>query len=148
MKKLLFYYFLMCIAIFACKQEGTKNTQAPNAEKEIRVQLLCESLSQDVTEPLYAVYAIVEDGKVKIAETNVCETLDKEQWADYEIPAEALTAAGGWWAGGGDYFYAIQKGEEIQILQAFIDESQAEVPYVYELLATFSKGKFSFEDAE
>lgn len=148
MKKILFCYFLLSIALFACKQEGSRKVENTTPEEPIRVQLLCESLSQDVTEPLYAVYAIIEDGKVKISETSICETLDKEEWADYEIPAEALTAAGGWWAGGGDYFYAIQKGEEIHILQAFTDESMAEEPYIYEVLAIFRAGKFSFKTIE
>ncbi|MEM6380492.1 MAG: hypothetical protein AAF705_20070 [Bacteroidota bacterium] len=148
MKKILFCYFLLSISLFSCKQESSKKAENTTQEEMPRVLLLCESLSQDVTEPLYAVYAIIEDGKVKIAETNVCETLDKDQWTDYEIPAEALAAAGGWWAGGGDYFYAIQKGEEIHILQAFIDESMAEEPYTYELLAIFRAGKFSFKTIE
>ena len=125
---------------FACENDSQS---ASSTTDLVQLQFICESISADDTAPTSALHIVIDEAQVKIAETHVCDLMDKSSWEQYRIPSEAMAAAGGWWAGLGHYFYAIQKGGEIQILQTFVEEMQEEES-AYELVATYSKGKFSF----
>lgn len=62
-----------------------------------------------------------------------CQLIERQDYARYSIPAEAVAACGGWWAGSGDYFYAvIDKGDEIVVMRAMEDEANPAGRYNYE----------------
>lgn len=62
-----------------------------------------------------------------------CQFIERQDYARYGIPAEAVAACGGWWAGSGDYFYAvIDKGDEIVVMRAMEDEANPAGGYNYE----------------
>ncbi len=62
-----------------------------------------------------------------------CQLIERQDYARYGIPAEAVAACGGWWAGSGDYFYAvIDKGDEIVVMRAMEDEANPAGRYNYE----------------
>lgn len=62
-----------------------------------------------------------------------CQLIERQDYARYGIPAEAVAACGGWWAGSGDYFYAtIDKGDEIVVMRAMEDEANPAGGYNYE----------------
>ena len=44
---------------------------------------------------------ILEDGTVEVWG----DTLNANQRASWNVPNDTISAWGGWWAGGGDYFY-------------------------------------------
>src|SRR3989338_5402261 len=52
------------------------------------------------------------------------EPISVKSRADYDIPADALASCGGWWAGGGDYFYAIWENNNVVVYQGWQDEGQ------------------------
>lgn len=61
-----------------------------------------------------------------------CSVLDPSAYPNHEMPEEALTACGGWFAGGGDYFYAIEEAGEIVVMVGWQDEMQDDDGYHYE----------------
>lgn len=65
------------------------------------------------------------DGKKEIIDTVMaCEPIPVKSRADYDIPDDALAACGGWWAGAGDYFYAILKDNKVVVYHGWQDEEQ------------------------
>lgn len=70
------------------------------------VQLICETLSQSDEMPRHAVYALLQESKIKLAEVSACDTILAEEYEALGIPSNALAAVGGWWAGYGEYIYA------------------------------------------
>jgi hypothetical protein len=83
------------------------------------------------------VFAIINGKKIEIAEPLMVETLDAQARQEYKVPADALAAAGGWWAGGGDYIYLQRKGNEIHVMHCMVGEGMSdeelEDPYQYKL---------------
>lgn len=136
-------WIILVLFFISCQTDSSKNTSEQAAEG-FRVQLLCEDIDSDDMQPHFGIYAIVNNSKTKIKEMYaICETIDNESFADYEIPADATSAVGGWWAGGGDYFYAKQNAEIVTFYHAAVDEMQEGAAYAYEPIATYEKGRFS-----
>ena len=133
---------LFTILLFsACRN----NAPGESGEKELVVRLQCEPSSQDEAFPQSAVYAIVNQNKVKLGNISQCDSIPPASYEDHEIPRGALAAAGGWWAGAGDYFYAIQEDSSVAFYQGWVEEGQEEDSYHYELVASFTDGQFILE---
>ncbi len=136
-------YFLISalasVALFSCKNEP----KAPDWNTKT-IQLSCAELEGSETAPAFAVYLQVDERKTKIAEINsACNTLAREEMPAYEIPEDAISAIGGWWAGSGDYFYTVAEGEVIAVYQGYADEMQEEPGYHYQRIATYDGKKFN-----
>jgi hypothetical protein len=54
------------------------------------------------------------------------ELIEKTDYAAKGIPKKALSACGAWWAGAGDYFYAIKADNSLAIYKGWQDETQTE----------------------
>lgn len=97
------------------------------------VQLKCKSKGVDEFEnPQNDVILSVDGKDTVIARILSCEEITKEQYKDMQIPAEATTACGGWWAGGGDYFYAYIKDGKVKVFRGWQDEGQEDEGYHWE----------------
>ena len=81
--------------------------------------------------PLYQVALTVNGQKTILDTVSSCTPIPKEDFKSKEIPQTALAAAGGWWAGAGDYFYAIQEGNDVVVMAGWQDETQEDEGYHY-----------------
>lgn len=65
--------------------------------------------------PITMVYLVVNGIKHEVQKIEFgFWGLNKESFADYQIPADALTACSGWWAGAGiDYWVTLKEGKLI-----------------------------------
>lgn len=136
---------LLCSAIFllffaGCKQEakpkdnGTGLTSDPPSAK---VSFRCESTGEDEHgNPHHQVFIVVNEQSVKIADVMACDEIPKDEYLSREIPANAIAACGGWWAGAGDYFYALEYKGMIVVMKGWQDEEQEDTGYHYEQLTT------------
>jgi hypothetical protein len=76
---------------------------------------------------------LVVDGKEqKIATILACEKIGVEDYERYGIPVNVPTACGGWWAGGGDYFYARVENGQAVVYKGWQDEMQEDEGYHWE----------------
>ena len=116
-------------------QSGGGHTAA-----DFNVSLLCEQSGERDGIPYYAVYTVLNDSKVKLAEINACDTILPADYTDKGIPKEALTAVGGWYAGFGDYVYAVESGKGVTFHLGGIGEGQDEP--MYSALATYIDEQF------
>ncbi|MCB0571527.1 MAG: hypothetical protein KDC66_17270 [Phaeodactylibacter sp.] len=117
----------------------------PDEGSHYQVKLECQPISQDESLPQSAVYAIVNQSKVKIATVSTCDSIAFGDYATYQIPDSALAAVGGWWAGAGDYIYAIEEGGRLAFYRAYIDEMQEQGGYAYENIGTYENGHFNLQ---
>jgi hypothetical protein len=78
------------------------------------------------------------DGKTVVIDTvMVCNPIVKKEYASHEIPANAIDACGGWWAGAGDYFYLIEKNNQLHVFQGWLDEGQDDESYHWKKVKEF-----------
>jgi len=138
---------IVCSAIFllffaACKpdQKAKDNgtgltTDAPKAKVHFR----CEPMGEDKNEiPHSQVFLVVNDQSTKIADITACEEITKEGYSNFDIPSNAIAACGGWYAGAGDYFYALEVKGSIVVMKGWQSEEQKEKGFHYEQAAKVS----------
>lgn len=124
-----------------CANDKSRSSKASSFE----VELQCETVSTDEVAPQSAIYAIVNQNKVKIANSSTCAPISPDAYEDYDIPSNALAAVGGWWAGSGGYFYAVEEAGSIVFYQGTLDEMQEEDGFFYQKLAKFEAGHFNVQ---
>lgn len=74
------------------------------------------------------------DGKQTIIDTALaCSIIPANNFDQYDIPKNALSACGGWWAGAGDYYYVIVKDNKPVIYEGWQDEEQEDAGYHWEI---------------
>lgn len=53
----------------------------------------------------------------------------KADYKDNRIPAQALAACTGWWAGAGDNLYVTQRGRTLVVFRREVDEQEPDFPW-------------------
>ncbi len=109
------YFFLTFLLFTSCSSENTttsKSSTAPN------LSLVCQKETSKMEGiPAHSVHLVFNDKKIKLADIQSCETFPKEDFANYDIPKNAMQAIGGWWAGAGEYFYLHKKSDDSYIVK-------------------------------
>lgn len=81
--------------------------------------------------PRTSVYAAVGGVSHFVAEVDGhCRLIRRSDFVRFRIPPEAMSACGAWWAGGGDYFYAIRTDDRYVVMRATPDEANPD-PWTY-----------------
>ncbi|MCC6701481.1 MAG: hypothetical protein IT221_08155 [Fluviicola sp.] len=62
-----------------------------------------------------------------------CDPINKKSFAQYDIPASAKSAYGGWWAGYGEYYYATIENNKAVVYYGWQDEGQEDSGYHWEV---------------
>jgi hypothetical protein len=95
--------------------------------------------------PTSDIYLVVGDEKVKVAEALACDSLPPAQYGQYDIPEEAINALGCFWAGSGDYFYALRTDEGARVYHGYVGEGMPQDEVVYTPLMAFEQGAPHFD---
>jgi hypothetical protein len=127
----------------SCQQNDTSEDQMeeevspkPPLPESIEAAFTCRSISDDEANPKYEV-SIEVDGIPRVLDTiPVCNMIPAEEYAQYDIPPAAVSACGGWWAGAGDYFYAVVSGHICTVIQGWSDEQQEDEGFHYSEIRT------------
>lgn len=144
MKKQILVTLSFLVFIFACQNEP-KTDQSHLSKPdvvlpELTAKLICQSTNDTNDEiPKSEVFLQLGDYKLKIGYLLNCAEIDTANYSNYQIPQNALTAAGGWWAGAGDYFYVIKNGENFVVKKGIMNAQKAADDYGYKTISTFSK---------
>jgi hypothetical protein len=121
------------LAFTNCRRTGSEEAALLQT-----VTLNCEPLEELDGTARFAVYALLDESKVKLAEINSCDYISPDNYATLGIPEDALTAVGGMFEDTGEYLYAQLKAEQLQFFIASVGE---EVPK-FTPLAIYEKKKF------
>lgn len=151
MKKILFILFSVALFIgTACRNEPSSQNETTATTKEgakpaltrAELSLTCEEPDEPNMEygaPQHEVFLYLAESKIKIADVLACETIGRDEYESYQIPADAIMAVGGWWAGAGDYFYVAEEGGNFVVKKGEMYEEKEDNSYDYKTVMTFSK---------
>lgn len=140
------------IALGSCKAEQ-KNTPESTSKNEAvkKVEIETESVTEIATDeqvdytkdvallckfegedeygiPRNTVFLVTGNEKQTVGKCLACSEITKKEYDAYNIPQNALSACGGWWAGGGDYFYVVvDENGKVDVYQGWQDEGEEEV---------------------
>jgi hypothetical protein len=59
-----------------------------------------------------------------VGRSQACSEINRESYATYDIPENAIDACGGWYAGSGDYYYSIEEEGTIKVYYGWLDEAE------------------------
>ncbi|MDH5178273.1 MAG: hypothetical protein OEZ39_19795 [Gammaproteobacteria bacterium] len=126
-----------CITVFLFCQAAVCQAGTPNADyvwhsdskmqaemeiPETTLSLMCNK----------QIFVILEKQTVTYSE------IDKQRYADFKVPADAVTAISGWWAGYGQTIYVIRSGQELKIYYTEYGEEENPSPLTFTLLKTLT----------
>lgn len=151
LKKSLFALLLLTAFAIGCKNDApdgqsTESTSTePTAAAVIdptTIKFMCETAetpNDQADAPHHEVYLQMGNSKVKVADILNCETLGKDTYEQNQIPANAIAAVGGWWAGAGDYLYIIEEDGKYVVKKGAIAEESENNDFGYKTIMQFSK---------
>ncbi len=141
-------HFIIFVIFFsmACKsdtpsaEKQTESTKTSLSEIQHEAPIFDIETTTDDQDTSHSIVSVMVGGKkLKITEVNTCEQIKKENFQNYQIPANAIAACGGWWAGGGDYFYILDNGNDnYTVMQGSMDEGQTSDSYNYKMVMNLS----------
>ena len=142
-------YFFCFMVLLACKSDKAEKKYEEKAqasteliEQSAYVLLLCKEVmtsEEEAEMPTYEVFFQLGENKVKIADILNCETISPELYEQYQIPKNAISAVGGWWAGAGDYLYIIEENGNYVVKKGDMDEGREENDYFYKTIVQYTK---------
>jgi hypothetical protein len=159
--KNIFYLIILGLFAIACQPNETANMeQIPNEGTNIHgvngydstsvfhvaefPSFIVDTLTDDANMPKSKIDMDMFGYRIYVTEAAVhCQRIKKEDYKNYQIPANAFDACGGWWAGAGEYFYII-KNDDVKyytVMQAKVSEEQEGSIYPYQSIMNFSKPK-------
>lgn len=106
----------------------------------LQIELVCEPIRSVANENQSAVYVIIEENKVKIAELQNCSTVTMENFSNLQIPIEAVAAV----SGDAESVYATMVGNKVIFFAGKKEFSQDGTMEYYPLVA-YEKGKYYFK---
>lgn len=99
----------------------------------MKAELICVTSMDEYENPKSDVSVILNGKKIKIQSVvGAMNPISEDEYSDYQIPKNAISAYGGWWAGAGDYFYISPSSNGIIVFHGWQDESQEDTGYHWE----------------
>ena len=148
MKNIIFASLFLLAFALGCKSDTTQNegntttTETATAIDPATILFICQSSAEpntDADAPRHEVFLQMGSSKVKVADILNCEILGKDAYEQNQIPATAIAAVGGWWAGAGDYLYVIEEGGNYVVKKGFTGEEMESNDFGYKTVMTFDK---------
>lgn len=122
--------------VFSCNTPTAPQTENSSPEP-VEVNLTCHDLGEADMMPRNEVLLTINGTPYVIDTIQACDPVPASGYSQYEIPSDATAACGGWWAGAGDYFYAMTKEGSVDVYQGWQDEGQTDEGYHWKLLKSF-----------
>jgi hypothetical protein len=82
--------------------------------------------------PHSILYLISNGKKITVDTIYSCAEMIRSEYEKNKIPADAIIALGGWWAGSGDYYYLVVRGGKPVLYAGWQDEQQTDEGYHWE----------------
>lgn len=140
MKLRLFLALYLC-TLMACSQQEEEQYERIEQEEVssdvstwVKADLQCEEIQNaDEDNPLAVVYLSQMEMQYVIDTVYTCSVIAPQMFTSFGVPRQALSACGGWWAGRGNFYYALQEGDSIAVMHARPVRSDS-VDFQYTLL--------------
>lgn len=131
---------LWAAACWSC-QDGSQKITADTGEPLVAadIRMYCQPAAvQDNTlgAPEHEVFVVMREKSVKVADLLNCGALAPDEYGQYQVPADAVTALLGWWAGTGDIVYGRLEAGKLVIRKGMITEEAEAGPIDYQTVIT------------
>ena len=121
-----FFLLILCMITLGCNRNEAEQTSIGNDLPEydmstwVKADLECKELrNADEDDPQAVVYLNQLETSYVIDTVYTCSVIAPEMYRTYDIPRNALSACGGWWAGSGNFYYTLQEGDSIAVMHAY-----------------------------
>lgn len=99
----------------------------------VKADLVCVNSMDEYENPKSDVSVMINGKKIKVQTVvGQMNPITKNEYTDYQIPENATSACGGWWAGAGDYFYISSSSKGIIVYHGWQDEAQEDIGFHWE----------------
>lgn len=136
--------FTLCFLLVACdKKQAESTTSIPvslpgqDIKSWVKADLECEELrGADEDDPQAVVYLNQMESSHIIDTIYTCSVIAPEMYRNYDIPKQALSACGGWWAGTGNFYYSVQEGDSLVVMHT-LRQQQDSLAFQYSVRHRF-----------
>jgi hypothetical protein len=135
---------LLAFFVAACQPNNPQNAEhntenTADADRTmgstVPLGLRCKDLGMDKNEVPHNAILLIQNGVATPIDSVLgCETIEKADYASKQIPADAVAACGGWYAGAGDYFYLVLKNGKPVVYKGWQDEQQEDEGFHWEAM--------------
>lgn len=131
--------FLLTMMIVSCAVDSAPTTEEQEGIPG-HVELICQPIQSPKSNTRAAVYVIIDENKVKIAELDNCMPLSSQDFSKNQVPKDALAAVDG----ETEIIYASREEQMIIFLAGKKELSQDGKPEFYPLVS-YEMGKYFFK---
>ncbi len=150
MKNTILVSLVFTAFLLGCKNEPKQQTEGGETTEQASttaidpasIKFICQSATDPNTEadaPRHEVFLMLGNSKIKVADILNCEILGKDAYEQNQIPATAIAAVGGWWAGAGDYLYIMEENGNYVVKQGATAEEMTNNDFGYKTIMSFDK---------
>ncbi|MEY3052799.1 MAG: hypothetical protein RLY31_2584 [Bacteroidota bacterium] len=128
MRNAILYNSLLWIFFLWSCQDNSKSAVGSTTLVAADVRMYCQPSAVQNNEsgaPEHEVFAVVGEKSVKVADLLNCGALAPDEYEQYQVPADAVVALLGWWAGTGDVVYGRIEHGKLVIRQGGLAEEDA-----------------------
>jgi antitoxin (DNA-binding transcriptional repressor) of toxin-antitoxin stability system len=136
----------MAASMFACGDAASTANNATDSTNRaattvpatlLGASLVCEEI-RDLNDEIPLSIASIKIGEqlTVVDSLSVCATIIP---GENDVPKDAISACGGWWAGAGDYLYIQYEGNDAVVMAGWQAEEQEDEGYHYKELKRFSR---------
>lgn len=141
------FLFTLTLLVYSCNPDDSTKIPAPpappEAKKTVEIKNKTDKPDEKTTTisgkfyithetdsesemPQSVIYVICQAETTLVAKVmGDAALVERSQFSDMDIPSDAITACGSWYAGAGDYFYLIpDKRNMLKVFQGWQDEGQ------------------------
>lgn len=139
-----FYLLALCLLLAACDTRQAETTVSTSAslgydpDNWVKADLECDEVrNADEDDPQAVIYLSQQGSRHLIDTVYTCSVIAPEMYRTFDIPRHALSACGGWWGGSGSFYYTLQEGDSIVVLQATRQQEQDSLGFQYRVRYRF-----------
>ncbi|WP_299702219.1 hypothetical protein [uncultured Pontibacter sp.] len=123
LRLILTLYLFTLVACSQRQEEQYQRLEQGNAVYDpsnwVKADLQCEEIqSADEGDPLAVVYLSQLEMQHVLDTVYTCSVIAPQMYTSFGVPRHALSACGGWWAGRGNFYYALHEGDSIAVMHA------------------------------
>jgi hypothetical protein len=116
--------FLIALTILSTAYSGSARgagRKAGRAEVSVSWQFDTRRLEYDL--PDTKVYLVVDGRRIFLLRaSSQFSVLERELYSGHDVPATAIAACAGWWAGQGQDLYVTRRGRRLIVFARYLDE--------------------------
>ena len=117
-------------ALFAVPCEVARGARQKSARAQAEVTWAFDTHEDRDGNPRTKVFLVVGGRRVLLTETTArFSVLERQDYKSHAVPAAAVTACAGWWAGAGEDLYVTRRNRSLIVFSRALDEQARTPPY-------------------